>query len=47
MTLEDVGPDDWRHCVALQVEMTLLIYPVVVGQGTCLIRMRSYQGEYK
>ena len=36
MTLEDVGPDDWRHCVALEVEMTLLIYPVVVGQGTRL-----------
>jgi dihydrofolate reductase len=37
MTLEDVGPDDWRHCVALEVEMTLLIYPVVVGQGTRLL----------
>jgi hypothetical protein len=34
MTLEDVGPDLWRHCAALEVEMTLLIYPVVVGQGT-------------
>ena len=33
MTLEDVGPDNWRHCAALEVEMTLLIYPVVVGQG--------------
>jgi dihydrofolate reductase len=36
MTLEDVGPDNWRHCPALEVEMTLLIYPVVVGQGTRL-----------
>jgi dihydrofolate reductase len=36
MTLEDVGPGNWRHCVALEVEMTLLIYPVVVGQGTRL-----------
>jgi hypothetical protein len=36
MTLEDVGPDTWRHCAALEVEMTLLIYPVVVGQGTRL-----------
>jgi dihydrofolate reductase len=36
MTLEDVGPDNWRHCAALEVEMTLLIYPVVVGQGTRL-----------
>ena len=36
MTLEDVGPDNWRHCTALEVEMTLLIYPVVVGQGTQL-----------
>ena len=36
MTLEDVGPDNWRHCAALEVEMTLLIYPVVVGQGTQL-----------
>ena len=36
MTLGDVGPDNWRHCVALEVEMTLLIYPVVVGQGTRL-----------
>jgi hypothetical protein len=33
MTLEDVGPDNWRHCAALEVEMTLLIYPVVVGQA--------------
>jgi hypothetical protein len=33
MTLEDGGPDNWRHCAALEVEMTLLIYPVVVGQG--------------
>jgi hypothetical protein len=37
MTLEDVGPDNWRHCAALEVEMTLLIYPVVVVQGTRLI----------
>jgi hypothetical protein len=36
MTLEDVRPDNWRHCAALEVEMTLLIYPVVVGQGTRL-----------
>jgi hypothetical protein len=36
MTLEDVGPDNWRHCAALEVEMTLLIYPVVVSQGTQL-----------
>jgi dihydrofolate reductase len=36
MTLEDVGPHNWRHCAALEVEMTLLIYPVVVGQGTRL-----------
>jgi hypothetical protein len=37
MTLEDVGPDNWRHCAALEVEMTLLICPmVVVGQGTRL-----------
>jgi hypothetical protein len=36
MTLEDVGPDLWRHCAALEVEMTLLIYPVVVGQGARL-----------
>jgi dihydrofolate reductase len=36
MTLQDVGPDNWRHCAALEVEMTLLIYPVVVGQGTRL-----------
>jgi hypothetical protein len=36
MTLEDVGPDNWRHCAALEVEMTLLIYPMVVGQGTRL-----------
>ena len=36
MTLEDVGPDNWRHCAELEVEMTLLIYPVVVGQGTRL-----------
>ena len=36
MTLEDVGPDNWRHCAALEVEMTLLIYPVVVGQPTLL-----------
>jgi hypothetical protein len=36
MTLEDVGPDNWRHCAALEVEMTLLIHPVVVGQGTRL-----------
>jgi dihydrofolate reductase len=36
MTLEDVGPDNWRHCAALEVEMTLLVYPVVVGQGTQL-----------
>ena len=27
MTLEDIGPDNWRHCAALEVEMTLLIYP--------------------
>jgi hypothetical protein len=26
MTLEDVGPDHWRHCVAAVVEMTLLKY---------------------
>jgi hypothetical protein len=36
MTLEDVGPDNWRHCAALEVEMTVLINPVVVGQGTRL-----------
>jgi len=36
MTLEDVGPDNWRHCAALEVEMTLLTVPVVVGQGTRL-----------
>jgi dihydrofolate reductase len=36
MTLVDVGPDNWRHCAALEVEMTLLICPVVVGQGTRL-----------
>jgi hypothetical protein len=36
MTLEDVGPDNWRHCAALEVELTLLICPVVVGQGTRL-----------
>jgi hypothetical protein len=36
MTLEDVGPDNWRHCAALEVEKTLLIYPMVVGQGTRL-----------
>ena len=36
MTLEGIGPDNWRHCVALEFEMTLLIYPVVVGQGTRL-----------
>jgi dihydrofolate reductase len=36
MTLEDVGPDNLRRCAALEVEMTLLIYPVVVGQGTRL-----------
>ena len=36
MTLEDVGPDNWRHCAGLEVEMTPLIYPVVVGQGTRL-----------
>jgi hypothetical protein len=36
MTLEDIGPDNWRHCEAPEVEMTLLIYPVVVGQGTRL-----------
>jgi hypothetical protein len=36
MTLGDVGPDNWRHCAALEGEMTLLIYPVVVGQGTRL-----------
>jgi hypothetical protein len=36
MTLEDVGPDNWCHCAALEVEMTLLIDPVVVGQGTRL-----------
>jgi dihydrofolate reductase len=33
MTLEDVGPDNWRHCAAQEVEMTLLTVPVVVGQG--------------
>ena len=33
MTLDDVGPDNWRHSAVLEVEMTLLIYPVVVGQG--------------
>jgi hypothetical protein len=37
MTLGDVGPDNWRHCAALEVEMTLLIYPVVVGQGTPVV----------
>jgi hypothetical protein len=36
MTLDDLGPDNWRHCAALEAEMTLLIYPVVVGQGTRL-----------
>ena len=36
MTLVDVGPDNWRHCAALEVEMTLLVCPVVVGQGTRL-----------
>ena len=36
MTLEDIGPDNWRHCATLEVEMTLLIHPVVVGQGTRL-----------
>ena len=36
MTLEDVGPDNWRHGAALEVEMTLLINPVLVGQGTRL-----------
>jgi dihydrofolate reductase len=36
MTLEDIGPDNWRHSAAREVEMTLLIYPVVVGQGTRL-----------
>jgi dihydrofolate reductase len=36
MTLEDVGPDNWRPCAALEVEMTLLVCPVVVGQGTRL-----------
>ena len=36
MRLEDVGPDHWRHCAALEVEITLLIYPMVVGQGTRL-----------
>jgi dihydrofolate reductase len=36
MTLEDVGPDNWRHCAALEVEMTLFTVPVVVGQGTRL-----------
>jgi hypothetical protein len=40
MTLEDVGPDNCRHCAALEVEMTLLIYPVVVDQGTRLPRHR-------
>ena len=34
MTLEDVGPGNWRHCLALEVDTTLLSYPVVVGQGT-------------
>jgi hypothetical protein len=38
MTLEDIGPDNWRHWAAVEMEMTLLIYPVVVGQGTCLMR---------
>ena len=37
MTLEDIGPDNWRHCATLEGEMTLLIHPLVVGQGTCLI----------
>ena len=36
MTLEDVGPDNWRHCAALEVETTLRICPVVVGHGTRL-----------
>ena len=27
MTLEGIGPDNWRHCATLEVEMTLLIYP--------------------
>jgi hypothetical protein len=36
MTLEDVGPDNWRHCAALEGEVTLLTVPVVVGQGTRL-----------
>jgi hypothetical protein len=36
MTPEDVGPDNWRHCAVLEVDMTLLIYPVALGQGTRL-----------
>ena len=36
MTLEDIGPDNWRHCAALEVETTLLINPVLVSQGTRL-----------
>ena len=41
MTLEDVGPDNWRHCAALEVEMTLLIYPVVAGPDTALDLVES------
>jgi hypothetical protein len=40
MTLEDVGPDTWRHCWLfdnhLVAEIILLTYPVVIGQGTRL-----------
>jgi hypothetical protein len=44
MTLEDIGPDNWRHCAALEVGMTLPIYPMVVGQGTRLIKDEALAG---
>lgn len=41
MTLEDIGPDNWRHCAALEAEMALLVYPVVVSQKVASEGRRS------
>ena len=41
MTLDDIGPDNRHHCAALEAEMALLVYPVVVSQKVASEGRRS------